>query len=80
MTLTQLTGSKMSEGYARLELTKGNKMKKTEIASGGLVELVKSKTNLTDIGAYAYGLTLVWALADDKLKNKVIELIEKEEN
>jgi len=59
---------------------KEDKMKKTEIASGGLVELVKSKTNLTDIGAYAYGLTLVWALADDKLKNKVIELIEKEEN
>jgi hypothetical protein len=53
-------------------------MKKTEIASGGLVELVKSKTNLTDIGAYAYGLTLVWALADDKLKNTVIELIERE--
>jgi hypothetical protein len=68
----------MSVGYARLELTKGNEMKKTEIASGGLVELVKSKTNLTDIGAYAYGLTIVWALADDKLKNKVIELIESE--
>ena len=55
-------------------------MKKTEMASGGLVELVKSKTNLTEIGAYAYGLTLVWALADDKLKNKVIELIEREGN
>ncbi len=53
-------------------------MKKVEIGSGGLVELVKSKTNLTDIGAYAYGLTLVWALADDKLKAKVLELIESE--
>jgi len=57
---------------------KEDKMKKTEIASGGLVELVKSKTNLTDIGAYAYGLTLVWALADDKLKNTVVELIQRE--
>jgi hypothetical protein len=69
----------MSEGYAKLELTKGNKMNKTEIGSGGLVELVKSKTNLTDIGGYAYALSLVWALADDKLKNKVIDLIERED-
>ena len=68
----------MSVGYARLELTKGNKMEKVSFGSMGLVELVKSKTNLTDIGGYAYALTIVWALADDKLKNKVIELIERE--
>jgi hypothetical protein len=70
----------MSEGYARLELTKGNKMEKVEMGSRGLVEFVKVRTDLTDIGGYAYALTLVWSLADDKLKNKVIELIEKEGN
>jgi hypothetical protein len=70
----------MSEGYARLELTKGNKMEKVEMGSRGLVEFVKVRTDLTDIGGYAYALTLVWSLADDKLKNKVIELIEREGN
>jgi hypothetical protein len=68
----------MSVGYARLELTKGNKMEKVEMGSRGLVEFVKVRTDLTDIGGYAYALTLVWSLADDKLKNKVIELIERE--
>jgi hypothetical protein len=68
----------MSEGYAKLELTKGNKMEKVEMGSRGLVEFVKIRTDLTDIGGYAYALTLVWSLADDKLKNKVIELIERE--
>jgi hypothetical protein len=68
----------MSEGYAKLELTKGNKMEKVEMGSRGLVEFVKVRTDLTDIGGYAYALTLVWSLADDKLKNKVIELIERE--
>ncbi len=53
-------------------------MEKVEMGSRDLVELVKVKTDLTDIGAYAYGLTLVWSLADDKLKDKVIELIERE--
>jgi hypothetical protein len=70
----------MSEGYAKLELTKGNKMEKVEMGSRGLVEFVKVRTDLTDIGGYAYALTLVWSLADDKLKNKVIELIEREGN
>jgi hypothetical protein len=68
----------MSVGYAKLELTKGNKMEKVEMGSRGLVEFVKVRTDLTDIGSYAYALTLVWSLADDKLKNKVIELIERE--
>jgi hypothetical protein len=68
----------MSVGYAKLELsTKGNKMEKVEMGSRDLVELVKAKTGLTDIGGYSYGLTLVWELADDKLKNKVIKLIEE---
>jgi hypothetical protein len=68
----------MSVGYAKLELTKGNKMERVEMGSRGLVEFVKIRTDLTDIGGYAYALTLVWSLADDKLKNKVIELIERE--
>jgi hypothetical protein len=60
---------------------KGNKMEKVEtLGTRDLVELVKSKTGLSDIGGYSYGLTLVWELADDKLKNKVIELIESEAN
>lgn len=68
----------MSVGYARLELTKGNEMETVEMGSRGLVEFVKVRTDLTDIGGYAYALTLVWSLADDKLKSKVIELIERE--
>jgi hypothetical protein len=68
----------MSVGYAKLELTKGNNMETVEMGSRGLVEFVKVRTDLTDIGGYAYALTLVWSLADDKLKNKVIELIERE--
>ena len=70
----------MSVGYAKLELMKGNKMNKSEIALMGsrdLVEFVKGKTDLTDIGAYAYGLTLVWSFADDKLKNKIVKMIEE---
>ena len=52
-------------------------MKKVEIGSRDLVELIKVKTGLTDIGGYSYGLTLIWSIADDKLKNKVLELIEE---
>jgi hypothetical protein len=70
----------MSVGYARLELTKGNKMEKVEMGSRDLVELVKIKTGLTDIGGYAYALTLAWELADDKLKAKVVKMISEVEN
>ena len=52
-------------------------MEKVEMGSRDLVELVKATTGLTDIGGYSYALTLVWELADDKLKNKVIKLIEE---
>jgi hypothetical protein len=70
----------MSEGYARVKLTKGNKMEKVEMGSRDLVELVKIKTGLTDIGGYAYALTLAWELADDKLKAKVVKMISEVEN
>ena len=53
-------------------------METVEMGSRGLVEFVKVRTDLTDIGGYAYALTLVWSLADDKLKAKVIDLIERE--
>jgi hypothetical protein len=69
----------MSVGYARLELsTKGNEMEKVEtLGTRDLVELVKATTGLTDIGGYSYALTLMWELADNKLKNRVLELIEE---
>ena len=53
-------------------------MEKVEMGSRDLVELVKVRTGLTDIGGYAYALTLAWSLSDDKLKAKVIDLIERE--
>lgn len=53
-------------------------MEKVAMGSRDLVELVKVKTGLTDIGGYSYALTLAWELADDKLKSKVIDLIERE--
>jgi hypothetical protein len=70
----------MSVGYARLELsTKGNKMEKVEtLGTRDLVELVKAKTGLTDIGGYSYALTLAWELADNKLKAKIVSLIEED--
>jgi hypothetical protein len=71
----------MSVGYARLELMKGNEMNKKEIAEMGikeLTELVKVKTNLTEIGSYAYALSLVWSLSDSKTKEAVVRLIERD--
>jgi hypothetical protein len=70
----------MSEGYARVKLTKGNEMEKVEMGSRDLVELVKIKTGLTDIGGYAYALTLAWELADDKLKAKIVKMVDEVEN
>jgi hypothetical protein len=68
----------MSVGYAKLELTKGNKMEKVEtLGTRDLVELVKATTGLSDIGGYSYALTLVWELADNKLKSRVLGLIEE---
>ena len=53
-------------------------MEKVEtLGTRDLVELVKATTGLTDIGGYSYALTLMWELADNKLKNKVIELIQE---
>jgi hypothetical protein len=64
----------MSVVYAKLELTKGNRM---EMGIRELTELVRVKTDLTEIGSYAYALSLVWSFADDKLKNQIVRLIEE---
>jgi hypothetical protein len=77
----------MSVGYAKLELTKGSKMKKSELLevieemqTAELVELVEIKTGLATLGAYAYALSLFWHLSDDKLKAKIVKMIDEESN
>jgi hypothetical protein len=77
----------MSVGYAKLELTKGNKMNKSElleaieeIQTAELVELVEIKTGLGTLGAYAYALSLFWNLSDNKLKAKIVKMIDEESN
>ena len=51
-----------------------------ELSSLELVEFAKRKYNgksLTELGGHAYALSLVWAFADDKLKEKVVRVIEE---
>jgi hypothetical protein len=71
----------MSEGYAKIKKSmKGNKMEKVKSETLGtrdLVEFVKIKTGLTDIGAYSYALTLTWAMSSKKLKQEIIQMIEE---
>ena len=57
-------------------------MNKKEIAEMGireLTELVKIKTNLTDVGSYAYALSLAWSLSDSKTKEAVVRMIERQD-
>ena len=77
----------MSVGYAKLELMKGNEMINTEmpqfareLTSRDLVEFTKRKVDypeISDLGAYAYALSLVWSLSSDKLKETVVRMIEE---
>jgi hypothetical protein len=74
----------MSVGYAKLELMKGNKMNKNELAelvaemeTVALVDLIGVKTGFDTLGSYAYALSLFWNLADEKLKNKIVKMIEE---
>jgi hypothetical protein len=69
----------MSEGYGKIKKSmKGNKMEKVEtLGTRDLVEFVKIKTGLTDIGAYSYALTLTWAMSSKKLKQEIIQMIEE---
>ena len=50
-----------------------------ELTSLELVEFSKRKVDreLTELGAYAYALSLVWSLSDDKLKERVVLAIEE---
>ena len=75
----------MSVGYAKLELTKGNEMNKNELLeiieemeTAELVELVGIKTGFDTLGSYAYALSLFWHLSDDKLKAKIVKMIDEE--
>jgi hypothetical protein len=78
----------MSVGYAKLELsTKGNEMNRNELLeaieemeTAQLVDLVEVKTGLTKIGSYAYALSLFWNLSDDKLKARIVKMIDEESN
>jgi hypothetical protein len=51
-----------------------------ELTSSDLVEFAKRKvgyTELSELGAYVYALSLVWSLSDDKLKERVVNAIEE---
>jgi hypothetical protein len=67
-----------------MTFTKENKMNKNELAelvaemeTVALVDLVGVKTGFDTLGSYAYALSLFWNLADEKLKNKIVNLIEE---
>jgi hypothetical protein len=77
----------MSEGCGRVKLTKGNEMNRNELLeaieemeTAQLVDLVEVKTGLTKIGSYAYALSLFWNLSDDKLKARIVKMIDEESN
>jgi predicted amino acid racemase len=67
--------------------TKENKMNKNElletveeIQTAELVELVGIKTGFDTLGSYAYALSLFWHLSDNKLKAKIVKMIDEESN
>lgn len=71
----------MSVGNGMLDSMKGNKMNKDEIAQMGvqeLTELVRLNTDLTEIGSFAYALSLAWSFADTKTKTTIVRLIERQ--
>jgi predicted amino acid racemase len=77
----------MSVGYGKLDSMKGNKMNKSEllevveeIQTAELVELVGIKTGFDTLGSYAYALSLFWHLSDNKLKAKIVKMIDEESN
>jgi hypothetical protein len=67
-----------------MTFTKENKMNKNELAelvaemeTVALVDLIGVKTGFDTLGSYAYALSLFWNLADEKLKNKIVKMIEE---
>jgi hypothetical protein len=62
----------MSEGYAKLDSMKGNKMEYRE-----LVDVVKAKFDFRDESALVFILSLTWSLTSDKVKADVAKRIEE---
>jgi hypothetical protein len=48
-----------------------------EMETVALVDLIGVKTGFDILGSYAYALSLFWNLADEKLKNKIVKMIEE---
>jgi hypothetical protein len=48
-----------------------------EMETAALVDLIGVKTGFDTLGSYAYALSLFWNLADEKLKNKIVKMIEE---
>jgi hypothetical protein len=48
-----------------------------EMETVALVDLVGVRTGFDTLGSYAYALSLFWNLADEKLKNKIVKMIEE---
>jgi hypothetical protein len=51
-----------------------------EMETVALVDLVSVKTGLEKLGSYAYALSLFWHLSDNKLKAKIVKMIDEESN
>jgi hypothetical protein len=48
-----------------------------EMETAELVQLISDKTGLETLGSYAYALSLFWHLSDNKLKAKIVSLVEE---
>lgn len=68
-----MTSSKMSVGYAKLELTKGNKMDKFRKLDEAKKLLSEEYQNTEMVLAMMYGYLA--ALADDKTADNVLEFV-----
>ena len=51
-----------------------------EMETTELVQLISDKTGLETLGSYAYALSLFWHLSDNKLKAKIVKMIDEEGN
>jgi hypothetical protein len=51
-----------------------------EMETAELVQLIGDKTGLETLGSYAYALSLFWHLSDNKLKSKIVKMIDEESN
>jgi hypothetical protein len=51
-----------------------------EMETAELIELVGIKTGFDRLGSYAYALSLFWHLSDNKIKAKIVKMIDEESN